>query len=75
MPKVTIEFDLNDPEDILKYKRYFHAEGAIYALWEIQVNGFRRWKHSEQQPTMDDMNQNINDIIDAHGLQNLDDLI
>jgi hypothetical protein len=75
MPKVTIEFDLNDPEDILKYKRYYHAEGAIYALWEIQVNGFRRWKHSGQQPTMDDMNQNINHIIDAHGLQNLDDLI
>jgi hypothetical protein len=66
--KATLEFDLNDSDDVTAHIRCVKASDMANALFEISNNLGRRWKHSEKEPTLDEVMGAIYDILDEHNL-------
>jgi hypothetical protein len=66
--KATLEFDLNNPDDVAAHLRCISANSMENALFEISNNLTRRWKHSEKEPTLDEVMDAIYDILNQNNL-------
>lgn len=47
--KAILEFDLNDPDDVMAHKRCVKALDMALALWDIQHGSFRREVYDEME--------------------------
>ena len=50
MSKATLTFDLNDSDDRMEFERMMKARDMAMLLWELDMNGYRRFtKYNERQ--------------------------
>jgi hypothetical protein len=70
--KAILEFDLNDHDDCMSHARAVRADDMAICLAELHNNLWRKWKHSEIQPTGDDVLQEMYSIIDNYKFEFLD---
>ena len=80
MAKAILEFDLNEPDDIMAHKRATKATDMAVALWEISYNTKKsvEWsledKGYDKSEVLDLLYDRINAILEEHNIR-LDDLI
>ena len=80
MAKAILEFDLNEPDDIMAHKRATKATDMAVALWEILYNTKKsvEWsledKGYDKSEVLDLVYDRINEILEEHNIK-LDDLI
>ena len=71
--KAILKFDLSDPDDVMDY--YRHNKSLDMALCLNNISDlWRRWKHSEKEPTSEEIFDAIRDIISENDI-NIDKLI
>jgi hypothetical protein len=50
MSKATLTFDLDDRDDRMDFERMMKAKDMAMALWEIDMNGYRKFtKYNDRQ--------------------------
>ena len=50
MSKATLTFDLDDRDDRIEFERMMKARDMAMALWEIDMNGYRKFtKYNDRQ--------------------------
>ena len=50
MSKATLTFDLSDGDDRMEFERMMKAKDMAMALWEIDMNGYRKFtKYNDRQ--------------------------
>jgi hypothetical protein len=50
MSTATLTFDLDDRDDRMDFERMMKAKDMAMALWEIDMNGYRKFtKYNERQ--------------------------
>jgi hypothetical protein len=80
MAKAKIEFDLNEPDDVMAHKRAVKATDLALAIWEITHNTKKglEWtmegKEIDKYEALDMVYEKIYEILDEHNIR-LDDLI
>ena len=80
MAKAKIEFDLNEPDDVMAHKRAVKALDLALALWEITHNTKKglEWamegKEIDKYDALDMVYEKIYEILEEHNIK-LDDLI
>ncbi len=80
MAKGILEFDLNEPDDIMAHKRAAKALDLALALWEITHNTKKglEWtmegKDIDKYEALDMVYEKIYEILEEHNIK-LDDLI
>jgi hypothetical protein len=80
MAKAKIDFDLNEPDDVMAHKRAVKATDLALAIWEITHNTKKglEWtmegKEIDKYEALDMVYEKIYEILDEHNIR-LDDLI
>jgi hypothetical protein len=80
MAKGILEFDLNEPDDIMAHKRAVKATDMALALWDITHNTKKRLecnmegKEIDKYEALELVYEKIHEILGDHGIK-LDDLI
>ena len=80
MAKAILEFDLNEPDDIMAHKRVAKSLDMAMALWDITHNTKKslEWslegKEIDKYDTLDMVFDKIYEILEEHNIK-LDDLI
>jgi hypothetical protein len=80
MAKAIIEYNLNDPDDIMAHKRAIKSDDMALALWEITHNTKKRLEWSMEGKEIDKYDalelvfDKIHEIMSEHNID-LDDLI
>lgn len=80
MAKGILEFDLNEPDDIMAHKRAIKSLDMALALWEIIYNTKKgiEWsmdgKDINKYDALDMVYEKIYEILEEHNIK-LDDLI
>ena len=80
MAKATLEFDLNDPDDVIAHKRAVQSLDMALALWEICHNTKKglEWsmenKEMDKYDTLELVYEKIYEILNNHNI-NTDELI
>lgn len=79
MAKAILKFDLNDPDDVIDYKRCNKSLDMSLALWEIVHNTKKgllfsmEGKEMNQYETLNFVFDKIYEIVNEHNI-NLDEL-
>jgi len=71
MAKATLEFDMNDPDDLKAFKRAVKSTDMAVVLFEITHNLQRRCPDTKE---VDKVFKAINEYMELHNI-NLDELI
>ena len=80
MAKAILEFDLNEPDDVIAHKRVAKSLDMVVALWTIIYNTKKglEWsledKELNKYEVLDLVYDRINEILEEHNIK-LDDLI
>lgn len=80
MAKATLEFDLNDPDDVITHKRMVKSLDMSMALWDITHNTKKGLEWSLENRDLDKYEvlelvyEKIYEILDQHNI-NTDELI
>jgi hypothetical protein len=80
MAKATLEFDLNDPDDVIIHKRMVKSLDMSMALWDITHNTKKGLEWSLENRDLDKYEvlelvyEKIYEILDQHNI-NTDELI
>jgi hypothetical protein len=80
MAKATLEYDLNEPDDVMAHLRAVKSLDMAIALWDIVHNTKKglEWslegKEIDKYDTLDLVFQKIHEILDEHNI-NTDELI
>lgn len=80
MAKATLEYDLNEPDDVMAHLRAVKSLDMAIALWDIVHNTKKslEWslegKEIDKYETLDLVFQKIHEILDEHNI-NTDELI
>lgn len=74
MAKATLEYDLNDPDDVMSHKRAVKSLDMAMALWSIVHNTKKglEWslegKELDKYDTLELVFQKIHEILDENGI-------
>jgi hypothetical protein len=65
MPKIKIEFDLSNPDDVIDHKIYLDAKDNYVKLWELKHNFWRKFKYepTSGQKVLDELEKELEDFI------------
>ena len=80
MSTATLTFDLSDGDDLFEFIRMTKALDMAMALWEIDMNGYRKFtKYNERQEAayqegIEEVFKYIRELLDEHQI-NVEDLI
>ena len=80
MAKATLEFDLNEPDDVMAHLRAVKSLDMALALWDIVHNTKKglEWsmegKEIDKYDTLELVYEKIHDILNEHNI-NTDELI
>ena len=80
MSTATLTFDLSDGDDRYEFNRITKAHDMAMALWELQMNGYRKFtKYNERQEGayqegIEEVFKYIRELLDEHQI-NVEDLI
>jgi hypothetical protein len=80
MSTATLTFDLSDGDDRFEFNRVTKALDMAMALWEIDMNGYRKFtKYNERQEAayqegIEEVFKYIRELLDEHQI-NVEDLI
>lgn len=80
MAKATLEFDLNDPDDVMAHLRAVKSLDMASVLWEMAYNTKKGIKNEiefqnlDAYEAVDKVFQKLWDELNEHGI-NLDDII
>lgn len=71
--KGTLEFDLDNSEDIAAMKRAMKASDMASFIWELQHNFWRKWKHDDSDFNLETYKEALSDLLDEYNI-NIDEL-
>ena len=80
MSTATLTFDLTDSDDRFEFNRATKARDMAMALWELQMNGYRKFtKYNERQEAayqegIEEVFEYIRELLREHQI-NVEDLI
>ena len=71
--KATLTFDLNDQEEVDSHLRCIKAAEMAGFIWQLKNNFWRKWKHNEENFTLDNYKEALAELLDEHNI-NIDEL-
>ena len=71
--KATLTFDLNDQEEADSHLRCIKAAEMAGFIWQLKNNFWRKWKHNEENFTLDNYKEALAELLDEHNI-NIDEL-
>ena len=71
--KATLTFDLNDQEEADSHLRCIKAAEMAGFIWQLKNNFWRKWKHNEENFTLDSYKEALAELLDEHNI-NVDEL-
>ena len=66
--KATLTFDLNDQEEADSHLRCIKAAEMAGFIWELKHNFWRKWKHNEEDFTLDNYKEALAELMDEHNI-------
>jgi len=72
--KATLTFDLDNPDDVKAHLKCIQAENMAHFIWELRHNFWRKWKHNEDNFTLDNYKEALGELMEECGI-NIDNLI
>ena len=72
--KAILEFDLSNRDEEYAHLRCVKSSQMAAAIFEITHNLARKWKHSEKEPSLDEVMDEIHAILDQFYI-NVDELM
>jgi len=72
--KAILEFDLNDPEDLISHMKCVKGPDMAAFIWELQHNFWRKWKHNEESFTLENYKEALSELLDEYNI-NTEELI
>lgn len=61
--KAILEFNTEDPEEEIELLRAVKAKDMAMFIWELQHNFWRKWKHNENDFTLDNYKEELSDML------------
>ncbi len=61
--EAKLKFDLNKEDDMQYYIQCVHANKMAGFIWELQNNFWRKWKHTEEEFTLDNYKEALADLL------------
>ena len=71
--KAALTFDLNDQEEADSHLRCIKAAEMAGFIWQLKNNFWRKWKHNEENFTLDSYKEALAELLDEHNI-NIDEL-
>ena len=68
MAKATLEFDLDNPDDLGKFNRATRADDMANCLFEIVSNTWRKFKHGPSEIDYEDYKQAVWEEVQSHNI-------
>jgi len=70
MAKATLEYDLNDPDDVLLHKKAVNVRDVYSFLWEYDqwLRGIIKYQEQNTWPQMDDVREKFHQMMNEHGV-------
>jgi len=78
--KAILEFDLNDIDDVVKFKRYNKSDDMGFMLFELLLNSRKKLMFSlenkdlDKYETLEFVFEKINELANEHNI-NIDDIV
>lgn len=72
--RAVLEFNMDDPDDRQAHHRCVKATDMAIVLFEIECNLFRKYKHRDTGPTIEELREDISKLYNEHDI-NIDLLI
>ena len=66
--KATLTFDLDDPQDVESHLQCVKAAKMAGFIWELKHNFWRKWKHNEEDFTLDNYKEALAELLDDHNI-------
>ena len=66
--KATLTFDLNDQEEADSHLRCIKAAEMAGFIWQLKNNFWRKWKHNEENFTLDNYKEALAELMDEHNI-------
>mgnify|MGYP003657063643 FL=1 len=66
--KATLTFDLNDQEEADSHLRCIKAAEMAGFIWQLKNNFWRKWKHNEEDFTLDNYKEALAELMDEHNI-------
>ena len=66
--KATLTFDLDDPQDVESHLQCVKAAKMAGFIWELKHNFWRKWKHNEEDFTLDNYKEALAELMDEHNI-------
>ena len=66
--KATLTFDLNDQEEADSHLRCIKAAEMAGFIWQLKNNFWRKWKHNEEDFTLDNYKEALAELLDEHNI-------
>ena len=66
--KAILKFDLNDQEDAEAHLQCIKAAKMAGFIWELKHNFWRKWKHNEEDFTLDNYKEALAELMDEHNI-------
>ena len=72
--KAILEFDLDNPDDLMNYKRCVNVTEMACFIWELKHNFWRKWKHDDSDFNLETFIKSLDELMDAYDV-NVEELI
>jgi len=66
--KATLEFDLENHEDKMAHLRCIKSSDMTGFIWELQHNFWRKWKHDEDNFTLDNYKEELLKLLEEYSI-------
>jgi len=66
--KATLEFDLENHEDKMAHLRCIKSPDMTGFIWELQHNFWRKWKHDEDNFTLDNYKEELLKLLEEYSI-------
>jgi len=64
--KAILEFDLSDEDDKVSYENCINANNMAIFIFELRHNFWRKWKHGEDDFTLDNYKDSLYELMQNH---------
>ena len=66
--KATIEFNLDEPDDVHRHRECVNASKMAYFIWELKHNFWRKWKHDDVDFNLDTYKEALYELMEEHNI-------
>jgi len=70
--KAILEFNLDNEDDRMSHMRCIKSADMASFIWELEANFWRKWKHNEDNFTLDSYREALSELMEHHNISSQD---